>query len=177
MTKEQIAEHNEAMLAKKAAEAATAANNKPKEAKPMSDLAKRYPRVAKRCAQFGLELQAEYSMNETTILTGLNQQWVRKMVTGYRGKGKRAEQEIKARKVTVDGIEHWRISIEGIENKLAEREETAERREDRYNNPQTYMRKNNDPAAAIRKVQRLASEGLTPEEVALLKSLLEKVQK
>jgi hypothetical protein len=139
------------------------------------------PRLADRCAQFDIEYRDEYSMNETVILLGQSQAWVRRMVTGYRGKDKRGPQLLRARKVTVPGtdIVSWRIDAEAIEEQLGAIAEAKERREDRFNNPQAYMKSARERSAdqAVNQVARLIAEmGISDEEKARLAALVEKAR-
>jgi hypothetical protein len=136
--------------------------------------AKTYPRVAERALSLGKAYKAEYTMSETILLLGQSGAWVRKMVTGYRGKDVRAAQLLKARK-TESG---WLIAVEAIEVKLGEIYEEQDRKADRFAHPEKYLEaeRGNGTGRAVKAVKRIAQEaGLTPEQMTLLDQLVAKL--
>jgi len=142
-----------------------------------NEFAKTYPRVAERCQALGLDRKATYSVVETVILLGQSTAWVRKQVTGYRGKGLSAAPQLKARKEPATGA--WRVDAESIETKLGEIYETQDRRQDRFANPQKYLaeERGNGAGRAIRAVRRIAAEaGLTREQMDLLDAIATKLE-
>ena len=153
-------------------------NRKPKEA--TVSLAEKYPQLAERCKTLNIDLKPEFSIIETELITGLSHAWIRKAITGYRGKGLRATPQLKARKATIDGdISAWRIPADSVAEKLAEVIEKRQHEVDRFANPAKYLAEEHrpSPTRAINAVTRIAQEaGLSEAELELLNKIAAKLK-
>jgi len=133
-----------------------------------------------RCKALNIEVKKEYSVIETELILGLSHAWVRKMITGYRGRSLRAAPQIKARKATIaNDVSAWRVDAESIDEKLHEVIEERKRSADRFNNPAKYLAEERrpSPTRAINQVARIAeTAGLSPEELELLHKLAAKLK-
>jgi hypothetical protein len=143
--------------------------------------AEKFPQLAERCKSLNIEVKAEFGILEVELITGLGHSWIRKAITGYRGKGLRAAPQMHARKVSLDGgdISAWRVPIQDVAEKLAEVIEGRQHEADRFSNPAKYVADERRPstAKAINTIARIAEEaGLSEEERALLAKLSARIK-
>ena len=133
-----------------------------------------------RCKALNIPVQDEYSVIETELILGQSHAWVRKMITGYRGKGLRAMPLLKARKVSIaNDVSAWRVNAESIDDRLQEVLENRRHEADRFANPAKYISEERrpSPTRVINQVSRIAQEaGLSAEELELLKKLAAKLK-